>query len=251
MEFRRRTKEASYKKLKMTDSRQISLCIPNYNRVDFLLEAFEKVYYDQRISEIIVSDDHSDKEIYDQLEKLFIHFPKVKMFRNEINVDCHRNKKISIELAVNKWVIIFDSDNILYPDYLDRVFDQQWEEDIIITPSFASPLFDFRQYEGLLITKNNIAEWIDKPMFETMCNAANYFVNREEYLKVWDGGIDPVTSDSIFQFHNWLKAGNKVNILPNLTYFHRVHDGSHYRNNNHRTPTGFHEGILQKLRELR
>jgi hypothetical protein len=84
-----------------------------------------------------------------------------------------------------------------------------------------------------------------------MLNAMNYFVHRDEYLRVWDGSIDPVTSDSLFQNYNWLKAGNEISVLPELEYEHRVHSGSHYQNNVRRTPRGFHESIIQKLKELR
>lgn len=234
----------------MTDKVRISLCFPNYNRSEILLDAFANVYEDERIDEIVVSDDHSDKEIYEILENYFKIFPKIRHSRNHVNVDCYRNKKTAIELATNKWCCLWDSDNIFDIDYLDRIFERQWEDDTIYTPSFAAPHFDFRKYEGLVITKENVAEYIDKPMFETMLNANNFFVNREEYLKVWDGSIDPITSDSIFMCLNWLKSGRKIYVVPGLTYQHVIHEGSHYKNNNHRTPKGFHEEILQKLRSL-
>lgn len=235
----------------MQEERKISLCIPNFNRVDMVLEAFEKVYNDERISEIIISDDHSDRATYYELESLIKFLPKVKMFRNEVNVDCHRNKRISIELATNDWCVLLDSDNIINTDYLDNLFTRKWFDDIIYTPSFASPHFDFRAFEKLTVVKYNVAKWIDEPMFETMLNACNYFVNRKEYLKTWPGSKDPVTSDSIFFCLNWLERGNKIWVVPGQTYEHRVHPGSHYQNNVARTPNGFHQEILHKLRELK
>jgi len=232
------------------NQRKISIAIPNYNRVDLLLAAFEKVYDDERISEIIVSDDHSDKEVYYELEKLFKHLPKVKMFRNEVNLDCYRNKRQAVELTTNEWCILFDSDNVMDKSYLDGVYEYEWKDDTIYTPSFASPHFNFKKYEGLLITKNNIPQYIEKPLFETMLNANNFFVNRNGYLKVWDGSIDPVTSDSIYFCMKWLEAGNKIYVVPSLTYMHTVHPNSHYQNNVHRTPKGFHNNILNQLRQM-
>ena len=79
----------------------------------------------------------------------------------------------------------------------------------------------------------------------------NYFVNRDEYLRVWDGSIDPVTSDSLYQNYNWLNGGNSIYVVPNLTYEHRVHSGSHYQNNVRRTPQGFHDSIIEKLKNMK
>lgn len=232
------------------DSRKISLCLTNYNRDEMLFEAFEKVYEDERISEIVISDDHSDINIYKQLQILWEYFPKVKMFRNIRNVDCYFNKKNAIELATNKWCILLDSDNKINTLYLNRIFDLEWNDDTIYTPDFARPQFDFTPYSDLTVTKENVSSYIDKPMFEVMLNACNYFVNRDEYLKVWDGSVDPVTSDSIFFTSKWIESGRKINVVRDMQYEHRIHNGSHYKTQNHRTPNGFHESILNKLRQL-
>lgn len=235
----------------MADDRRISICIPNYNRTDMLLEAFEKVYSDERVSEIVISDDCSDVEVYAELKLLFALMPKVRMFRNDANQDCYRNKHRAIELAENDWVILLDSDNIIDKNYLDNIFIHgEWHTNTIFAPTFARETFDYRAYESVLISKGNVSSWIDKPLFETALNTSNFFINRNEYLKVWDGSVDPVTSDSIYFIKCWLNAGNLVYFVPDLQYIHRVHTESHYQKNTHRTPKGFHENILTQLREL-
>lgn len=236
----------------MEVKRTISLCIPSYNRVSMTLESFSNVYHDERISEIVVVDDASDWGVFMELKEVLDDFPKVKLYRNLSNQDCYRNKATSIGFSTNKWCILLDSDNIIDADYLDKIFAiERWDERTIYTPEFAAPNFNFADYAGLLITEENVAQYIDRPLFETCLNAANYFVNKTEYLEVWDGSVDPVTSDSIFQCYNWLRAGNKIQIVPGLTYQHRVHPGSHYQNEKHRTPSGFHESVLNKIRGLK
>jgi len=217
-----------------------------------LFESFEAVYEDERVGEIVIVDDCSDEKIYDQVFTKSIDFGKIQLFRNRENNDCYKNKCISLMKSENDWCILFDSDNILDKSYLDYIYDiEQWDEKTIYTPFFARPYFDFRKFGGLLITKENVAEWIDEPMFETMLNAANFFVNSHEYIKVFDKNTNPVTSDSIYMMLRWLEAGNKIQVVEELKYFHRVHDGSHYKNNVGRTPNGFHESILNKLRNLK
>lgn len=232
--------------------REISICIPTWQRTDLLFECFEKVKGNDNITEIVIVDDASDWKIWEEIQERAKDNPKIKLFRNDVNLDCYANKHRSIELASNQWCCLWDSDNVFDFGYLYSLFQiLDWKKDTIYTPDFAMPTFSFQQFSGLLITKGNVAGWVDAPMFSTMLNAANYFVNRDEYLRVWDGsGIDPVTSDSIFTTYNWLAAGNKIQVVDGLHYQHRIHPHGHYNNNVARTPAGFHESILNKLRNL-
>jgi glycosyltransferase involved in cell wall biosynthesis len=229
----------------------ITLCLTNYNRTDLLFESFAQVIDDDRISEIVIVDDHSDMEVFNRVFEYTRTIPKVKLYRNEKNLDCYRNKREAVSKSSNEWVIIFDSDNIMTKAYVDAIHKQEWWEDEILQPSAARPHFVFTSYSGLDVDKHNVSIHMDESPFSTMLNAMNYFVNRDEFLRVWDGSIDPVTSDSLYQNYNWLKAGNSIYVVPGLEYEHRVHNGSHYQNNVRRTPQGFHESIIQKFKELK
>jgi glycosyltransferase involved in cell wall biosynthesis len=216
-----------------------------------LFESFAQVIDDDRISEIVIVDDHSDMEVFNRVFEYTRTIPKVKLYRNEKNLDCYRNKREAVSKSSNEWVIIFDSDNIMTKAYVDAIHKQEWWEDEILQPSAARPHFVFTSYSGLDVDKHNVSIHMDESPFSTMLNAMNYFVNRDEFLRVWDGSIDPVTSDSLYQNYNWLKAGNSIYVVPGLEYEHRVHNGSHYQNNVRRTPQGFHESIIQKFKELK
>lgn len=233
--------------------RMISLCLTTYNRTDLLYESFLQLVNDDRISEIVIVDDASPEEVYQTIAWQTKAIPKVKLYRNETNLDCYRNKKRAVELASNEWVIIGDSDNVFTPEYVERLYLDGfiWNSKVIMQPSFAKPHFDFTKYNLQIVGNANVSHFMVDPTFQTMLNAMNYFVNRDEYLRVWDGSVDPVTSDSIFHNYNWLKAGNSIYVVPGLHYEHRVHDQSHYQNNVRRTPRGFHESIVQKLKDLR
>lgn len=206
---------------------------------------------DDRINEIVIVDDDSPAEVYSELKAFFEPIPKAKLYRNEINKDCYFNKREAVSLATNEYVLLLDSDNVFSTEFIDIIFKQHWTPERILQPSFAEPHFDFRKYSSLLANKNNIAGYIKDSTFTTMLNAMNFFVNRERYLQVWDGSVDPVTSDSIYFNYKWLEAGNSIFVVPGLTYTHRVHDGSHYKQNNHRTSNGFHQSIERKLKALR
>lgn len=231
----------------------ISICIPTFNRTDLLFESFSKVINDDRVSEIVIVDDCSNSHTIIEIQRFIrdSESNKIRLFKNEYNLDCYRNKHEAVSKATNKWVILLDSDNVVDQDYIDCIEGRSTDPKCILQPSFARPHFDFRKYCGMEISMKNVHKYIGDATFETMLNACNFFVNREEYLKVWDGSIDPVTSDSIYFALKWLEAGNFIYVTPGLEYEHRVHDGSHYRNNVRRTPRGFHESIIERLKNMR
>lgn len=231
---------------------QISIAIPTYKRTDLLYKSFQHVINDHRIKEIVIVDDHSPIHIYAEIEGFCKGNPKIKLRRNEDkNVDCYINKARAVTNCTTEYCILLDSDNVITTDYIDKIYSVHWSPERILQPSFAKPHFDFRKFNGLLAHKTNVSRYVKDSTFTTMLNACNFFVNCEKYLQVWDASVDPVTSDSIYFAYCWLNAANSIHVVPGLEYEHLVHEQSHYKNNNHRTPKGFHESIIKKLKELR
>lgn len=239
------------------NNRKISLCLTNYNRVELLFQSFGQVLDDDRISEIVISDDYSEIELYEQVKGIIsalnpLHNNKIKLYRNEVNLDCYKNKRQAISLASNDWCIIFDSDNILNKQYIGRLYQiNKWNKETVYCPTWAQPTFDYRAFEGLLIDKYNVAVYADAPMFLTALNTMNCFVNKNSFLSIWVENIEPVTCDSIFVNYNWLLNGFKILFVDNLYYQHLIHSGSHYRLNVSRTPNGMAEEIEQKIKSLK
>lgn len=240
----------------MVDERKISLCITNYNRFELLINSFIEVLNDDRISEIIISDDVSRQEIYRKIEDFVCFFPKIKLYRNAENQDCYKNKYTSLTYANNKWCILFDSDNTIKKDYLDSLYNiPNWDDYVACLPSFAMPYFDYRPFAGRIISKENVAAEMHSPTFSTMLNTANCFVNKDFYIQCWDGSIDPHTSDSIYMNYRLLSNGGKLYVVPDLHYEHRVdnhqnEEMGHYVSNCHKTGN-FHAEVEQKLKDLR
>jgi glycosyltransferase involved in cell wall biosynthesis len=221
-----------------------------------LFESFAKVIDDPRISEIVISDDASDMPIFQQVKGTVsamnaMYNNKIRLYRNLTNADCYVNKMTAINLATNDALIVLDSDNVIDKSYLDALYSiPLWNPRLAYAPSFAKPLFDYRPYEGEIFDRRNIAHFIDKPMVSTCLNTMNYFVCRTEYLKVWQRDIDPHTADSILQNYNWMAAGYGIFIVPGMHYEHRVHDGSHYKINNHKTGD-LYKWIEEKIKALK
>ncbi len=218
-------------------SRKISLCITTYNRPDLTIKAFENVLNHPAITEVVIVDDNSTIENYQKLRKLLVKIGsyKIKVFRNTTNLDCYQNKKRAVQLASNDWVILFDSDNIMDNDYVNNILAHNWYPDTIIAPSFARPHFDYRALAGNNINAFTVAKMSTIKGFDALINTCNYFVNKHEYLKVHKSDINPHAADTCYFNSCWIKAGNQIYVANQLEYQHIIHDGSHYKEHNHKS----------------
>lgn len=231
--------------------RTITLAITTFNRFDLLVKSFEKVIDDERISEIVIVDDDSEIEIFNKIVNEWKDHPKVKIFRNATNQGVYRNKYHAVYFSTNEWVIVFDSDNIIGKDYIDTLYSiEQWDPHTEYCPGKALPDFDYTQISKEPITKDNVNTLWKKKQVDAMLNTMNSFFNRQEYLNVWRDVMEPVSSDSIFMNYRWLAAGNKIRIVPELQYYHRIHKGSHYVQNCQKS-MAIHQEIEKKIRQLK
>lgn len=212
----------------------LSLCLTNYNRYDMLLESFQHVYDDPRIREIVISDDCSDISIYEKLVEYCKDKPKIFLHRNTENLGMSRNKRVAIQIASNDWCILFDSDNILKPDYLDALFHYfpMTETGVstssyqIFCPSAALPEFNYKGFENQIISSQSVKAASKVKRFDCLMNTCNYVVNRKRYLQVHEFDSKVKGSDTIHFNYLWLKSKGWFYVVPNMQYFHRVHSGS-------------------------
>jgi glycosyltransferase involved in cell wall biosynthesis len=204
----------------------ISLCLTNYERYDLLLQSFEQVLHDPRIGEIVISDDHSSGEIYASIEGACQGYAKVKLFRNDQNVGMSRNKQLAIERATNEWCILFDSDNVLKENYLSGLYQSHWHPNVINVPESGGDRLNYTRFSKWYVSKHNIEYFLSHPGADMLLNTCNYFVNRERYLEVYEYNPAIKASDTIWFNYLWLKKGGAFIVVPNMRYYHRVHQGS-------------------------
>lgn len=229
----------------------VSLAITHFNRFEMIKECFAQVLRDQRVGEVVISDDSSNDGSYEKLWDTFGSNPKVRLYQNPQNVDCYWNKYLAVRRAVNDWVILFDSDNVITPAYLDALYKiPQWDPQVFYCPEFAEPHFDYTAFSGKVVDRKNVAEMIGKPKFDCAINTANYLVPRKGYLSVWNSQIEPHTADTLYMAYSWIREGGALAFVPGLRYFHRVHDGSHYKRNVHKTGN-FAKQLETKLRHMK
>ncbi len=107
------------KRIEVKDYPFFSICIPTYNRANYLKEALESVLSQTyKNYEVIVYDDGSTDSTY-QVVKGF-KSEKIKYFRGDKNRGRPFARNRCIELSKGDWIVLFDDDDILNRELLSK-----------------------------------------------------------------------------------------------------------------------------------
>ena len=109
---------------------KISICIPTYNRCDYLLEAINSILCqitkDQEdLVEICVSDNNSTDETDSEIKKLIAKSKvKIKFKSNGENLGADRNYLSVIQMAEGDYCLFLGSDDALVDECIQTLIDQ-------------------------------------------------------------------------------------------------------------------------------
>jgi glycosyltransferase involved in cell wall biosynthesis len=232
-------------------SKKISVAIPHYNRGKEIHITLKNILKDTRINEIVVLDDGSSPDEFNYLVKNLSRFAgKIKLFRRDQNIGAFETKIQVVSLCSNEWLILLDSDNTIFPEYIDAIFSlPNWAKDRIYCPNFAYPHFNFRALSGEIIDFKKCST-LDLYKYGPFMNDGNYFVNKMNYLNsiLPYKNVKIFLADVIFANYIWLSEGNNLEVLHNASYFHRVHAGSTWLKTMHESSKNaeFITGLLVK-----
>jgi glycosyltransferase involved in cell wall biosynthesis len=102
----------------------ISVVIPSFNRLTFLIQALDSVFLqNSRVDEVIVVDDGSNDGTAERIEQLF---PEVILLTQpNLGVSAARNH--GIKTAKSRWIALLDSDDQWLPDKISTIRRAQLE----------------------------------------------------------------------------------------------------------------------------
>jgi glycosyltransferase involved in cell wall biosynthesis len=213
---------------------QISVAIPFYNRSKYIRQLLENIAYDERISEIIINDDHSRKSEFQELLSNTKSFSKVRVYRNVANCGPFKNKCIAISKCSNDKAILLDSDNLIGRDYIDAIYKiRDLDSKVIYCPSSALPNFDYSELSGMHIDLNVAKSLFNDEkkakLFRKFLNTGNFFVDVKNYHACVKNYMNASIhyADVIFLSYLWFMQGNALEVVGDMKYQHRVHDESY------------------------
>jgi hypothetical protein len=214
----------------------ISVAIPHYRNPGLAHVALLHLLRDSRIAEIVVVDDGSPDDEFDQLCRRLGPFrPRIRLARFAQNAGILATKVQAVGLCQQEWVLLLDCDNTALPNYLKAFMKLECKNPSTIYASpYPFPCLDFRGslpqpelgWEEMTRFSKSPDEWVG-----ALWNDGNYFVHRETFTRVLKPWITASVSasDVLFANYIWLSEGNRIHFLPQTRYIHRIHDRSSWR----------------------
>lgn len=215
----------------------ISLVITTYNRYDtFLKNNLLKYLENPYIKEIIIYDDCSDD--YNKIKYEFINFihnNKIKLYQQKQNIGALRNKIMALQMANEEWICLMDSDNYCGISYFEAL-EKYWniygsKPSTIYVPEKALPNFIYTDCTTAINrdTWNNL---LKNTNYDTLLNTGNYVLHRSlvPFLTpvFHDTNIKGFTEVKYMNYIFVRDADAIIQVVPNMTYEHVVHNGSFY-----------------------
>ena len=202
---------------------KVSICVPTYNRKYYLKETLESIlaqtYKDY---EIIVVDDGSTDGTEDMIKQLGV--PITYHWQENGGDAAARNKLI--ELARGKYISFIDSDDLLFPDAIERLVKVMETEagDVVAYGSYVRIDQDGNVYGKC--KRKLFSGSITKHLFQTIIVHSCGSMFPRKILK------DGVTFDILLRvcsdYDLWLSLSMKHRFvaLPNPTFKRRRHSGN-------------------------
>lgn len=223
----------------------ISLAIPFYNTSRYFLDCIKYALQDDFISEIVVNDDCSRQEEYDNLLLLVGGNKKIKVYRNESNLGAFRNKYIAVKNCTNEWVYLLDSDNYPFEETYEVIRSiPEDSPDICFSPRQLFCRHDGREdydtisdytfkYDYIGIDESKDAIIKKTKWFDWFLNSGNYVFNRQTYLSSLkesfeDNSLSLLHADTSATYYFWLKNGGKFKIINEFRHNHRFRSDSYW-----------------------
>lgn len=202
---------------------KVSICVPTYNRRDYLKETLESIlaqtYKDY---EIVIVDDGSTDDTEDMIKQLGI--PITYHWQENSGDAAARNKLI--ELARGQYISFLDSDDLLFPDAIERLVKVMETEtdDVVAYGSYVRIDQDGNVYGKCKrkLYSGNITKHLFKTIIVHSCGS----MFPKKILKdtvIFDTSLK-VCSD----YDLWLSLSTKYRFvaLPNPTFKRRRHLGN-------------------------
>jgi glycosyltransferase involved in cell wall biosynthesis len=206
---------------------KVSVCILSYNRPDTLERTLKSVLIqDVAEMEVIISDDCSQEIFWPRIKSLETLDPRVRVFRNDVNLGCFPNLNHCLDLAQGEWILVSSDDDVMLPGMLSKEveFVSQYPEvgfvytdGYAVTPDGRRAL---RSCRTLPVLKAGI-DTLDHIVFHFNIFASTVLVRKECYQRLghW---TNTVSAD----WEMWARIAKDydighINEPLNETYIHR------------------------------
>lgn len=207
-----------------------AVVIPHYNRGRSIHRPLFNLLDYPAVEEIIVLDDGSSFEEFDLLCRNVRSLDparRIRIERREENRGALATKIEAVAAAKSEWVLILDSDNTAFKNYLRELQNlPQRDPNTIYCSPFAFPFFSFRPLAGRKLDFDDCCALTRTGELRKVfiINDGNYLVHRGTFLDRASllKGLRSDVADVMVTNYKWLSEGGIIEILERGTYHHRV-----------------------------
>jgi glycosyltransferase involved in cell wall biosynthesis len=247
--------------------KEITLAIPFYNTSHYFKEAVELSLENDFVKEIVVNDDESTEEEWNNLNSIVntLNSSKIKLFRNEVNLGGFRNKYTAVQNSSCDWIYLLDSDNHPTKNTLNIIQSiENPNEDFCYIPQtlllynnsdgYTNQVNYNFKYDKIGLDEAQDALLKKTKWFDWFLNTGNFVFNREKYLERLRGGYEdmnePVYACSIAFSYHWMSNGGFYKVVPGMEYYHRLRSDSYWNScgsNSDYSAQYYHQRIMDLL----
>ena len=225
---------------------KISIIIPSYNRGYIISRTLDSIISQTyREWECLLVDDFSSDNTEIIVNEYQKRDPRIKYLKNERSKGAQGARNTGILRSIGEWVVLFDSDNVMLPDFLQKCIGALENNKIDIVTTWSNVIDSNTQkrirgfewinngyiYNGLLsakcyvdnsctiIRKNKLKDIgllaEDCPAFQEwdthlrLSQICTYMTIEEYLIDYYFGAIDSISSDSVKDVKGYLYILNK------------------------------------------
>ncbi len=194
----------------------LTIAIPTYNRANYLDLCLENICKEtnkySNIVEIIVSDNCSDDNTSEVVEKYIKSGNKIIYIKNEKNIGMDRNFLQCLEKSIAKYFLMIGDDDVLLPGSLDKIFNYISDDDYGVVYLNSYPFYE--KYD--VIQKNRKSA---NNNYAKIYTNKNYFIDDINYMMTFISGnivnkkyidnninYDKLIKSEIIQFYWYMSA---------------------------------------------
>ncbi|MHB9146734.1 MAG: glycosyltransferase family 2 protein [Symbiobacteriia bacterium] len=107
------------------DTPLLSICIPTYNRAEFLAQTLDSIFTDATEGvEVVIADNASEDETRQVIAQYSIVHPNIRYFRWDTNIGAEANFLRAVEVARGEYCWLMGSDDTIKPSAVARVLQE-------------------------------------------------------------------------------------------------------------------------------
>lgn len=166
----------------------ISIIIPTYNRASIIPNTLDSVINQEfKDWECVVVDDHSTDNTEEVIKNYIERDLRFHYLKNERKKGAQGARNTGLNHCKSEWLVFFDSDNLMHPDFLKKV-TQKIDDEVDVVQCFSNVIDeDTREKKGMLHWQNY--GYIHDRLFDMGTYVDNQVLIRKSKL-IEIGGLD-------------------------------------------------------------